>query len=370
MKYMSNHFKLKYKTMQLNKKIVQLYIDLKKKDKKSDVEKQDLKRLRQIIKQQVYFLQVSLKDQVAEGQFQHKPTRDDIKKLLSEVREKYRKQKQAKNKVPPPQVQEYYGVRLERYGGVYLTPGTFLNADKNNRKNSPDQDKKPRLNANYIGIELEFNNQSDTYREQKVIKEYLVEHKLGKYTKLTTDGSCGHELRVLLEEKEYQEPLKNIMDGLVSLGYSCDDRCGTHVHIDMRQRDVKRAYRNLVAVQDVMYKLVTKKRRTNNYCRKNQFMTYDEATARSGDRYLYVNHTAYSRHKTLEVRLHHGTLSFDELNQWLKLLIKVVNYDGEIDKPITKLIEFSKVLKMSKDEVVELRKRYKTYNSRLTTIGA
>lgn len=375
MRYPSHSFQLEFKDVCLRPEIraefFQEYFALKKKDKKTEQEKLDLKELRAILRQPFYVVEASLKrhytkDRVPfaiQGEYESAPTLKDIKELLQKLINKYHEYKISLRKEAPADVQEFYGVELKKVGKVYTKPGSIFFADKNNHKNSPNINKKPRLNVNYIGVELEFNDGDDFDEEQSVISNYLKQQKLGKYCNLVSDGSCGHELRVLLEEKEYEQPLKAIMNGLKDLDFDCNDKCGTHVHLDMRHRDVKQVYSNLVAVQDIMYKLVPPDRRKNTYCQKNPYKSYDEAKKKLDEtRYLYVNHHAYDKHKTLEVRLHHGTLDFDELNQWLKLLLKIVNYDGAINASINKMAELARVLKFDKDEITALRKRYRKHN--------
>ena len=92
--------------------------------------------------------------------------------------------------------------------------------------------------------------------EQVEIKDGLIERGLGRYCNITSDPSCGHELRVLVPEKKYKEILPKILKFLIDMGFKAGDNCGTHVHFDMRGRDVKKCYENIYRLQDVMYKLV------------------------------------------------------------------------------------------------------------------
>lgn len=367
MKYNIREFDVKISQGKLKPEYMKEYLTLKKKalDKRTDEDKNQIKFLRTVFKTQVYDLKVKHKrslelteERICGEKVTYAHIKAGIKSLITSIQSKRKKLKE------PGKIERrhYYGFDLQLSGGVHIKPEMVLEAHKKNNKNSSRSVKKPVLKTNYIGIELEFNDHRNVDAED--IHEMLSQKGLGKYTNLTRDGSCGHELRVLLQEKDYEGPLKLIMDSLKEMGFSCNASCGTHVHLDMRNRDAERAYHNFVHVQDVMFKLVNKNRRTNSYCKKNVLTTFERA--RQQDRFVYANASAYDRHKTIEIRLHHGTLDFDEMNTWIKLLLKVANFENKIEKPVSKMIEMSRALKFSKEEQVGiLSKRYKAYNKTL-----
>lgn len=213
------------------------------------------------------------------------------------------------------------------------------NKDKK-RRISLLQEKKPRRKnkANYVGVEMEF---ISSMSRGKML-EQLEKANLHKYVNLTTDGSIrfhedgdddedsennhdnehGYELRICAKEGA----IEKIVDSVCSVlkRSRVNDSCGLHVHLDMRNRNVETAYSRLIDNMDTLIESVDEARLDNDFCKINTKKSFREHT-NNGDRYWAVNTQAYDRHKTLEIRLHEGTLKPNKIKNWIKLLIHSVD---------------------------------------------
>lgn len=129
------------------------------------------------------------------------------------------------------------------------------------------------------------------------------------------------EAKFMFKQRHAQRAIKAICDRLKRFNCEVNDSCGLHVHLDSRHRKPEVLYQKLVKALPYMTKLVTKDRLSNDYCTINSF----EPGEIEQERYMAVNYQAYSEHKTIEVRLHHGTIEYDEILPWVQLLIKIAD---------------------------------------------
>lgn len=176
--------------------------------------------------------------------------------------------------------------------------------------------------TNYIGIEIECFADCD----DREISNLILENDLEEYINVGEDGSIdtedsdqtSFEIRVLATEKELPGVLTKLGAILDEVGADVNESCGLHVHLDMRNRNVERCYQKLVKFQDVLFSLVDEDRWSSHYCR------YVQGTSDKQDRYTAINFTSYENLKTLEVRLHHGSVNMKEITNWVKLLTTVI----------------------------------------------
>jgi hypothetical protein len=226
-------------------------------------------------------------------------------------------------------------------------------ARKENFKNIEDkmyESVKPSGTDNYIGLELEISSKVP----RNIITWELA--KLGIKVAVGTDGSIKKnaytvdtaEVRCLIKQSEITTAVPLIVAKLKELGASVNKTCGMHVHLDMRNRDVKECYKALVKKQKVLREMVAKHRLTSGYCKENKHKDFD--TAISGEykekrrydswsRSWYkdkvctkqpegrsaINPNSYDKHQTLEVRLHEGTLNDKKIITWVKKLVEIVD---------------------------------------------
>lgn len=106
-------------------------------------------------------------------------------------------------------------------------------------------------------------------------------------------------------------------------GFRANDSCGLHVHIDMsdtNEEERQALHKFGKWVQAGMFKLVAASRANNTFCKK--LTSYD--TDKS-DKYRWLSIQSYSRHRTVEFRLHHGITQPDIVAEWVKLCLRVVD---------------------------------------------
>jgi Putative amidoligase enzyme len=194
------------------------------------------------------------------------------------------------------------------------------------------QPKFPSSDDRYVGIEMEIISKMDF----QVLSEAIALAGLENFVNVATDGSINrstayphaHELRILSKEREMPRIIKQvckILHGKTSVNKSC----GLHVHLDMRKRNPDMAYANLFSSQALLYAMCPKTRLTNNFCKPAN--SYYKMTTMGGgdDRYRGINPTAFQRHKTIEVRIHSGTVNAFKIINWVKLLVQIADKPTE-----------------------------------------
>ena len=177
-------------------------------------------------------------------------------------------------------------------------------------------------------------------------KDYRVpnEKDLGMLTEVVGDGSVryednegndgsGAEVKVTMRS-ENPVRLKGIVDKINAMGGEVNTTCGMHVHLDQRGVSkvtaTKRAKR-LVKALPALMKLVPQSRLENRFCQANRMIPKHGTYRFNSDRYMMINYlSAYRKHKTIEVRLHGGTLDFWKVLGWIKLCQFIQN-SSEID---------------------------------------
>jgi hypothetical protein len=243
-----------------------------------------------------------------------------------------------------PSPQRGVSLRGRNYDGM----GVFVRFMKSKDKERVFQEKKPTTTSdNYVGVEIEFGcdlNDQD-------LAFLLMEHEVHDYVFLKRDGSVhvgpfNHELCVLGKEKEIFSIVKKVCDALAATGAKVNKTCGLHVHIDMRNRNTSTCFNNLVCAQNILYAMNPYARAAGTYCRKVD--TKDFEIGSKIGHYAGVNASAHAKHKTIEIRIHSGTVSAKKINNWIKLLLMIANKKDVTKKASSSLKEF--VLKYGIDK--------------------
>lgn len=236
--------------------------------------------------------------------------------------------------------------------------------------------KYPTTSKNYIGIEIEcliINSISEQELPNK-----LIEAGLQWNVHLGQDGSVvdntwrpiynqyytcvnwktkpiGTELRILVEESEFDSVLDKVCRILKECKAYVNNTCGLHIHLDMRNRDYELAFKNLYKMQTTMLKTQPKHRKNNKFCRKVKSLK-EMSTSRS--RYKTINPLSYKDMRTIEVRLHEGTIDYNDIKNWSQFLINIV----DTKEPITKVVKGFKSLPLSEQIKEYLNARIKKYS--------
>lgn len=218
-----------------------------------------------------------------------------------------------------------------KIGGVLVNPGSIEEIDFNIRRRTATRLKRPETEAMHVGLEIEFYSNNNS---QLLVNE-IARRKLHKKMRVMSDGSImppshrpnGMELCVLTTEESYPETLSEIDKLLEFMDAGVNLSCGLHVHLDARFRDYRKMYGNLIKAQELLFKIADSSRVGNQYC---QFVTDPNWDTVSRSHYNAISRASYDKHRTIEIRIHEGTTNVKIIESWIKLLLKIANYDKEI----------------------------------------
>tara|TARA_R110000803_G_scaffold79152_1_gene144640 strand:+ start:899 stop:2668 length:1770 start_codon:yes stop_codon:yes gene_type:complete len=250
-------------------------------------------------------------------------TLSDIKQAYWEVVRKVR----CSAKVPVKYT-TVLGQKVYKKSGVYTKAGTIAKIAKQLKSSSLVlQEKVPYTKAKYVGIELELYSR----KSRDDLNDMFTAAGLGKNINLVNDlsikrfpeGFSSIEVRMLATESTVHSVIERTAEILKVAEAGVNETCGLHVHLDMRNRDVKKAFKNLYNSQDVLFKAVPKERHTNPYCKKIPDGNFLTAYKRSAH-YDAISASAYRKLRTLEVRMHEGSVDAKVISNWVNLLISIV----------------------------------------------
>jgi hypothetical protein len=183
-----------------------------------------------------------------------------------------------------------------------------------------------------FGVELEVSDGGAAFREHG--------------TTFRTDRDCS----VNDDGLEFVSPILQGDDGIAVVsalcdyaaahGWDCDESCGYHLHMDMR--DVTNTqFRAIVLaylLSESVWRGMCPNRKHNEFCQPmavsskqieemefTSLIYHGEsfATADYG-RYCWCNMLAYDDHRTLEIRLHGGTVDKAAVVNWIKIHLTFV----------------------------------------------
>jgi hypothetical protein len=224
----------------------------------------------------------------------------------------------------------------DQVGNVYLTQ--YFKPDIMTRSGLVAAVKLPLTTDRYVGIEMEVISKMDT----AALSTELAMAGLESYVNVTTDGSVQrtnayphpHELRILAKEKEFVRVIKQVCK-ILHGRTSVNKTCGLHVHLDMRHRNPEAAYANLFAAQPILYAMCPKTRRVSNFCKPLNTYTKMAQAATAQDRYYGINAASWTKHKTIEIRIHSGSVNATKIINWAKLLIQIADRPNENPDRVT-----------------------------------
>ncbi len=167
--------------------------------------------------------------------------------------------------------------------------------------------------------------QSDDYWDENKARNWLMkELKAAGVTRVNVkfDGSLscdeGHgvECTILFNSAYGFEPLEKLCKVLTDSGCYINRTCGLHVHLDARhltQLQVKAIGHSIGHTLPVLKWLTPVSRHNNDYCALS-------VSKMHGGRYHAVNLTAYAKYKTIEIRMHQGSINAAKIKNWIELL--------------------------------------------------
>lgn len=225
----------------------------------------------------------------------------------------------------------------------------------------------PKNKKPHIGIEIEFFSPCDTTFIQSTFQKKFEEKGAGRFH-LGSDGSIdpppgnvSHEVRLLIEESNLNFAMEWLGIVMKLIEAKVNRTCGLHIHIDCRYRRPSYVFKKLVNVLPVLSSTQPKYRRNNSYCVPNGDLNSMVEHLNEGFGRRAINPHAYNEHKTIEVRLHKGSVNSQEIGNWIKLLLSV------IDKPVSKSIindykSFVKYIKPEKEQATYVYQKIKKYS--------
>jgi len=185
------------------------------------------------------------------------------------------------------------------------------------------------LQGKLVSVEIEclFNSKADAVKAVT----YWRNNNLpvtGKYDgsiRTTRDMQIAIELVFTMPVGNYSI-LANVCKGLEG-NATVNKSCGLHVHFDRRHSD----YYKTVDIANVLAGYVPalkcmlpESRRNNSYCKYSH---------NKNDRYSFINSKAYTRHGTLEIRGHSGTIEYTKIKNWIEIMQALINV---AEQPVVK----------------------------------
>lgn len=277
-----------------------------------------------------------------------------LRNLVPEWRKKILQQYRKHNKVVPIKTTFVPGLTsVEMTGRVFSKPNQVYELYVQKKVKEIYNPKIPVNNIKYIGVELEFC--APVNKTELSLKLYHAGvHKFGQlkedHSLRPKENETAFELALLFHERNFKTDLKKVIKVLNDCGAVVENRrCGLHVHLDMRSRSKSLVYSNLVATQSALLTVVDPKRINNEFCRlvtSRKFPT--TFTGERQERYKTINAAAFFRYKTLEVRMYQGCVNYQEIVNWMSLLITIANYKKVIRFDIKDLTNLKKRVKLEK----------------------
>lgn len=257
----------------------------------------------------------------------------------AELRSKSKKRKPAPMKV---ERHSHLGLEYEMTRGVFTESNTILKLKSFlNKEAIIAAEKKPHrfMPDNYVGIELELLCLAD----RATLKNLFIGLDLHRNVLIKTDGSLrhdnnipnnfiAHEITILCKEVEIESVIHRVCDALKTVDARVNDSCGMHMHFDARRRDAEIMFNNITRILPVLQGMVPIARRANRYCQPNDSTSLSASQGRG--RYFAVNPESYNKYKTIEVRLHSGTVNAIKILNWFYTIKAAVDVSTKIAQTI------------------------------------
>lgn len=163
-----------------------------------------------------------------------------------------------------------------------------------------------------LGVEIEL---TSSLKGDEIIKALPIWCRRAEDGSLRSSEGRGytHEIRALFLRSQMEPRLHRLCTLLSNLDCAVNKSCGLHVHLDMRGEtrvDVKKRATMMATWLQALQELVPPSRRTNDYCKWG---------ISERDRYHAVNFVAFEKYRTLEIRLHSGTIDYTKILAWIRL---------------------------------------------------
>jgi hypothetical protein len=200
----------------------------------------------------------------------------------------------------------------------------------------------PSASPRMFGVELEFS------RSHSSLSRWIADKLRWGACADGTSGVCQEFKSPPMQGDSGMQSIERFCDYVERFDFSVSRACGYHLHLDMRgEREL--AIARVAAAYQIFLPLwrafVPPSRRTNIFCSQDVVNGFpaDIASGKrkphkeSLDRYSAVNWQAYHRHKTVEIRLHPGTMQYVKITNWIKAHIAFVEWARK--RPVVSILE-------------------------------
>jgi len=224
-------------------------------------------------------------------------------------------------------------------GYVNVVPNQILKLFRERRANILKKCKLPRDADRHVSVEAECFVRSG-YVENDYIRMLPIFDELGITRCITAkydssingvpNGFSSVEFVITCKQSEYVDIITKACKAFSLMGARINSTCGLHVHLDMRHySDLNMAYNRLLSVQPILFTMQPKSRQDNAYCKRIQNTLNEFHKASNANcRYYGINAKAFRRHKTIELRMHSGTVDARKIINFVELLIHVTYNDS------------------------------------------
>lgn len=135
-------------------------------------------------------------------------------------------------------------------------------------------------------------------------------------------GLVGVEVTLLFDMSHGFGQLEKLIGVLKKFKAQVNHKCGLHVHLDASKiettEQLQRRGERFGRFLPFLSSLVPVKRRSNDFCKLSVSDTSGH------ERYHAVNLNSWRRHKTIEIRLHSGTVNFYKIKNWI-IALQAIN---------------------------------------------
>lgn len=231
---------------------------------------------------------------------------------------------------------------------------------------------RPRTNEEHIGIEIECYGKMERSRLRELL--YTDNILVGKVhvgydisVKTDRDDEHRYEVRLLCTNSDRHTIVNRVMELLREVRCKVNNTCSIHVHLDMRGKSklrMRTIFFNLVKCSQLLFNLQNDSRRNNKYCVPNNYETFSDTIRNEtgdNDRRRAINAHSYSRLSTLEIRLHHGSLDAEEVNDFIDLLIKIKNKRKRLENPVENITQLKKFVTRDSEIVGKMTTRFEQH---------
>lgn len=324
---------------------------------------------------------VSLGPHKESGCFHYYPCTDDvlgIKDSLVQRLSSFRLSKNTYKRV----VKEFHGIQYGMLGQPVASknPSKYFNNfgggsvfEENNTivnmyttegyKQRIHKAKKPYDKSNYVGVELELVCKLD----KDALAKKFIDSKLAGFVYIKHDGSIRykegeypHEVTLIAKQNQIIEIVTKVCNVLTdpSVGAYVNNSCGLHVHLDMRAGNIENTYKNFYKCLPILAGMVPQNRvltdHAKRYCAMNQTDNWQD---NSRNRYVAINTASYNSLKTIEIRLHSGSVNATKICNWIQILMAIANRKDVFTKAFDSIDSFGTTLQLDTKVVEYIKKR-------------